>query len=58
MIVNNCPCGKEPTRWFDPELSGFDSMLSIEKIECECGKYVVYGGDEESVADWNAGKFD
>ena len=30
----------------------------IEKIEChECGR-IIYGSDEESIKDWNAGKND
>lgn len=55
MIINPCQCGcNELIIWKEEP---FD-LDNIAKIECpECG-VIVWGCDEDSVADWNAHRYD
>jgi len=57
--IKPCACGDDPVIFkCDPGASRIEQMTTVEKIECpSCGN-IVWGSDQDSIDDWNAGAYD
>lgn len=57
MKINYC-CGEKPIIW-ECKHDGIEFCgCEVEKIECpKCGR-IIWGADNDSLAEWNKGKND